>query len=89
MIPTAIAKAIAQTVLVRNSRETRSTFAITLRPSDTNPGIDANLLSNKIKFDTALVAAEPVPMAIPRSASFNASASLTPSPIMATEWPAL
>ena len=36
---------------------------------------------------TARVAAAPLPIAIPRSASFSASASFTPSPVIATTCP--
>ena len=40
--PTAIARSIAYTVFVTNRFATRSTFAMTRRPSATTPGIAAN-----------------------------------------------
>ena len=62
-------------------------FAITRRPSATTPGIVANLPSSSTSCATARVAAAPEPIATPMSASFSASASFTPSPVIATTWP--
>ena len=86
-ITTAIAMIVAYTVLVTKRFAERSMFAITRRPSATTPGMVANLPSSNTSWATARVAAAPDPMAIPMSASFNASASFTPSPVIATTWP--
>ena len=63
-------------------------FAITWRPSSTTPGRCENLPSSSTSRATAFVAAEPEFMAMPMSASLMASASFTPSPVIATTWPA-
>ena len=62
-------------------------LAITRRPSATTPGSVANLPSSSTSCATARVAAAPEPMATPMSASLSASASFTPSPVIATTWP--
>ena len=62
-------------------------LAMTRRPSATTPGSVANLPSSSTSCATARVAAAPDPMATPMSASFSASASFTPSPVMATTCP--
>ena len=62
-------------------------FAITRRPSATTPGRAENSPLSSTSCATARVAAAPEPMATPMSASFSASASFTPSPVMATTWP--
>ncbi len=62
-------------------------FAVTRRPSATTPGRVANLPSSNTSCATDRVAAAPDPMATPMSASLRASASLTPSPVIATTWP--
>ena len=62
-------------------------LAITRRPSATTPGMVANLPSSSTSCATARVAAAPEPIATPMSASFSASASFTPSPVIATTWP--
>jgi hypothetical protein len=64
-------------------------FAITRRPSATTSGRWANLPSSRTSWATARVAAAPFPIATPMSASLSASASLTPSPVIATTWPRL
>ena len=63
-------------------------FAMTRRPSDTMYGTALNASSSSTSWASPRVAAVPDPIAIPRSASLRASASLTPSPVMATTWPA-
>jgi len=85
--PTATASSVAQTVLVMKRLATRSMLAVTRRPSATTPGSVANLPSSSTSSATAFVAGAPDPTAIPRSASFSASTSLTPSPVMATVCP--
>ena len=64
-------------------------FAITRRPSATTSGRCENLPSSRTSCATARVAADPLPMATPISASLSAIASLTPSPVMATTCPRL
>ena len=46
-----------------------------------------NLPSSRTSSATAFVACAPLPIATPMSASLSASASLTPSPVIATTWP--
>ncbi len=60
---------------------------ITRRPSATTEGRAAKLLSSSTIWATARVASEPEPMATPMSASFRASTSFTPSPVIATVCP--
>ena len=62
-------------------------LATTRRPSPNTLGKWENLLSIRTTSATALVAAEPLLIAIPKSAFFNAKASLTPSPVIATTSP--
>ena len=62
-------------------------LAITRRPSATTPGMLANLPSSSTSCATARVAAAPEPIATPMSASLSASASFTPSPVIATTCP--
>ena len=64
-------------------------LAITRRPSATTAGSRANWPSSRTIWATARVAGDPLPIAIPMSASLRASASLTPSPVMATTCPRL
>ncbi len=85
--PNRSASEIAYDVFERNSIETRSMFAMMRRPSATTPGRCENLPSRSTRRATAFVAVAPDSMAMPRSASLMASASLTPSPVMATVWP--
>ena len=60
---------------------------MTLRPSASTRGRVANRLSSSTNWATARLAEDPLPMAIPMSASLRASTSLTPSPVMATVRP--
>jgi hypothetical protein len=62
-------------------------FPSTRRPSATTAGRSANRPSSRTMRATALLAALPLPMAIPRSATFSARTSFTPSPVIATVWP--
>ena len=58
------------------------------RPSRTAATMVAKLSSARIILAASLVTPVPVmPMAMPMSADFNAGASLTPSPVMATMLP--
>ncbi len=84
-----MASTAAQAFLVTNSRATRSMLAITRRPSATTLGRVENRLSSSTSSDTDFAAGVPAPMAMPRSASFRARVSFTPSPVMATTspWP--
>ena len=59
-------------------------LAITRRPSATTPGSAANWPSSSTSWATARVAGAPLPIATPMSASLSASASFTPSPVIAT-----
>ena len=61
---------------------------ITRRPSCTTWGMEAKLESSSTTWATWQAASDPEAMATPQSASFRASTSLTPSPVMATVWPA-
>ena len=70
-----------------NRFETRSTLLMTLRPSSTTRGSVAKESSSTTNSATARLAALPEPMAIPMSASFRASTSFTPSPVIATVRP--
>ena len=66
---------------------TRSTLLMTRRPSASTDGRCENLPSSSTSCATALVACAPLFIATPMSASLIASASLTPSPVIATTWP--
>ena len=59
----------------------------TRRPSATTCGSASKFESRSTSCATARVASLPEPIAMPMSASFSASASLTPSPVMPTVWP--
>ena len=59
----------------------------TRRPSATTGGSESKVESSSTSWATARVASLPEPIATPMSASFSASASFTPSPVMATVWP--
>ena len=62
----------------------------TPRPSSTAATIEAKLSSVSVIAAASLVTSVPVmPMAMPMSAFLSAGASLTPSPVIATEWPAV
>ena len=63
-------------------------LAITRRPSATTPGRVAKRSSSSTNSATDRAAGVPDPMAMPRSASFSASVSFTPSPVIATTAPA-
>ena len=60
---------------------------MTRRPSATTPGSAAKSESSSTSCATWLAACAPDAIAMPQSASFNASTSFTPSPVMATVWP--
>ena len=75
------------TFLATNRFATRSTLPITRRPSASTDGMCENLPSSSTSWATALVACAPLPIATPMSASLRASASLTPSPVIATTCP--
>ena len=75
------------TFFATNRFATRSTLPITRRPSASTDGMCENLPSSSTSWATALVACAPLPMATPMSASLSASASLTPSPVIATTCP--
>ena len=59
----------------------------TRRPSATTGGSASKFESSSTSCATARVASLPEPIATPMSASFSASASFTPSPVIATVWP--
>ncbi len=62
-------------------------LAITWRPCATTAGRCENWPSSSTSRAMAFVAAAPEFIAMPMSAVLIASASLTPSPVMATVWP--
>ena len=72
----------------KNSAAARWILLMTRRPSPTIPGIAAKSDSSSTSWATWLAAWAPEAMAMPQSASFRASTSLTPSPVIATVWPA-
>ena len=59
----------------------------TRRPSPTTEGSASNVESSSTSCATARVAELPEPIATPMSASFSASTSFTPSPVIATTCP--
>ena len=60
----------------------------TIRPSSTAATMEAKLSSSSVTAAASLLTSVPeMPIAIPTSAFFNAGASLTPSPVMATTSP--
>ncbi len=85
--PTMRHSSAAYTVLVRNRLATRSTLAMTRRPSPNTGGRLPKSESSSTTGATARLTGAPDPMATPRSASLRASTSLTPSPVMATVCP--
>ena len=60
---------------------------ITRRPSATTLGMAEKSELRSTSWAAWQAASEPEAMAMPQSASFRASTSLTPSPVMATVWP--
>ena len=62
-------------------------FPSTRRPSPSTCGRAENLESSNTAFAADLVACAALPIAIPKSASFNARASFTPSTVIATHFP--
>ena len=60
---------------------------MTRRPSRTTLGMAEKSDRSSTIWATWLAAWLPEAMAMPQSASFRASTSLTPSPVMATVWP--
>ena len=71
----------------RYNAEARWILLMTRRPSATTLGMAAKSLSSSTSWATWQAASAPEAMATPQSASFNASTSFTPSPVMATVWP--
>ena len=74
-------------VLTRKSEALRSRLFIDRLPSATTLGMEAKLLSKSTKLLTFLAASDPDAIAMEQSASFNASTSFTPSPVIATVCP--
>ena len=73
----------------RYSAEARWMLLMTRRPSATTFGKAAKSLFSSTSWATWQALSAPEAMAMPQSASFRARTSLTPSPVMATVWPAL
>ena len=71
----------------RYNAEARWILLMTRRPSATTLGMAAKSLSSSTSWATWQAASAPEAMAMPQSASFKASTSFTPSPVMATVWP--
>ena len=61
---------------------------MTCRPSATMDGMEAKSESSSTSLEICEAAWLPEAIAMPQSASFSARTSLTPSPVMATVWPA-
>ena len=74
--------------LTRIKLAERSMLFTTLLPSITTDGIQAKLESNKTSCDACAAASLPDAIAILQSASFSARTSFTPSPVIATVFPA-
>ena len=74
-------------VFTRNNDADLSRLFMERLPSATTFGIDAKLLSRSTRLLTFFAASEPEAIAIEQSDSFNASTSLTPSPVIATVCP--
>ena len=72
----------------RKSAAERSMLFMTRLPSATTDGMAAKFDSSSTMCETWLAASEPEAMAMEQSASLSASTSFTPSPVMATVWPA-
>ena len=74
-------------VFTKNRELDRCRLLMDCRPSCTTRGMEAKLESSSTRLDTVRAASLPEAMATEQSASFRASTSLTPSPVMATVWP--
>ena len=72
----------------RKSEAERSILLMTRRPSATTEGIAAKFDSSSTMCETWQAASEPEAIATEQSASLRARTSFTPSPVMATVWPA-
>ena len=75
--------------LTRNRLADRWILLTTRRPSATTDGMVEKSDSSKTNWETCAAASQPDAMATEQSASFRASTSLTPSPVMPTVCPAL
>ena len=78
------ARAKEKIFFTRKSAAERSMLFMTLLPSATTDGMAAKLDSSRTICETWLAASEPEAIAMEQSASFSASTSFTPSPVMAT-----
>ena len=81
------ASSMEKIFLTRYKLAERWILFTTLRPSITTDGILEKSLSKRTSCATCDAASLPDAIAILQSASFNASTSLTPSPVMATVLP--
>ena len=75
-------------VFTRKSDAERWRLLMERRPSATTLGMLAKSLSTSTRCATFLAASLPAAIATLQSAAFKARVSLTPSPVMATVWPA-
>ena len=78
----------ANIVLTKKSEHVLCKLLTTRRPSATTSGSAEKLELIETRCATFLAASEPEPIAIEQSATFRAKMSLTPSPVIATTWPA-
>ena len=83
-----IARTAEKTVLTRKSEAERCRLLMERRPSATTDGMWAKSLSTSTTSATLRAASEPEAMATEQSASRRARTSFTPSPVIATVWPA-
>ena len=74
-------------VFTRKSEAELWMLLMTRRPSRTIYGMDAKLESSSTRLEQSFAASLPAAMATLQSASFRASTSLTPSPVIATVCP--
>ena len=74
-------------VFAKNRELERCKLLMERRPSWTTTGMEAKLESSSTRLETVRAASLPEAMAMEQSASFRASTSLTPSPVMATVCP--
>ena len=74
--------------LTRNKLAERSMLLTTRRPSSTTSGMRAKSESSSTTCAACAAASLPEAIATEQSASFMARMSFTPSPVIATVWPA-
>ena len=83
-----MAAAMDSNVFTRNSDAERCRLLMERRPSATTFGMLAKSLSTSTNCATLRAASDPEAMATLQSAALSANVSFTPSPVIATVWPA-